>query len=87
MLGEHRQFEKNLRKNKVPGEKLFEIEPAAKWYPKKLKETPLDRALSKMKKYLLDNALIADPFNKGVCFCVMKKGTYAEKLENVIDCE
>ena len=30
-------------------------------------------------------ALIAVPFDKGVGFCVMKKSTYAEKLEKVLD--
>ena len=37
-----------------------------------------------MQKYLRDNALIAVPFDLG--FCVMKKSTYAEKLEKV-DCK
>ena len=40
-----------------------------------------------MQKHLRDNALIAVPFDKGVGFCVMKKSTYAEQLEKVLDCE
>ena len=78
---------RNVRENNVPGEKLFEIEAAAKWYSKNIRETPLDRALSKLQKYLRDNALIVVPFDKGVVFCVTKKSTYAEKLEKVSDCE
>ena len=74
---------RNLRENSVPGEKLFEIEAAAKFYSKNIRETPLDRALAKRQNYLRDNALIAVPFVKGVRFCVMKKSTYAEKLEKV----
>ena len=66
---------RDLRQNNVPGGKLFEIEAAAKWYPKNIRETPLDRALAKLQKYLLDNALIAVPFDKGIGFCVMKKST------------
>ena len=63
--------------------KLIKIEAAAKWYSKNIRETPLDRALAKVQKYLRDSALIANPFDKGV----MKKSTYAEKLEKVVDCE
>ena len=54
---------------------------------KNIRETPSDKALAKVQKYLRDNALIAVPFDKGVGFCVMKKSTYAEKLEKVLDCE
>ena len=38
-----------------------------------------------MQKYLRDNALIAVPLEKGVGFFAMRKSTYAEKLENVLD--
>ena len=76
-----------LRENNVQGKKLLEIEAAAKRYSKNIRETPLDRALAKVQKYLRDNALFAVPFDKGVGFCVMKKSTYAEKLEKVRDCE
>ena len=78
---------RNLRENNVPGEKMFEIEAAAKLYSKNIRETPLDKALAKVLKYLLDNGLIAVPFEKGVGFCVIKKKTYAEKPEKVRGCE
>ena len=55
--------------------------------PKNITETPLDRALAKVQKYLRENALIAITFHKGGGFCVMKKSTYAERLEKVLDCE
>ena len=64
---------RNLRQNNVPGEYLFEIEAAAEWNSKNIRETPLDRALAKVQKYLRDNALIAVPFDMGAGFCVMKK--------------
>ena len=54
---------------------------------KNIRETPFDRALAKVQKYLRDNALIAVPFDKSVGFCVMKRCTYKEKLEKVLDCE
>ena len=50
---------RNLRENNVPEEKLLEIETAAKWYSKNIRERPLYRALAKVQKYLRDNALIA----------------------------
>ena len=77
---------KILGENKVPVDKLFEIEAAAKWFSKNIRETTLDRALAEVQKYLRNNALIAAPFDKGVKFCVMKKNTYAKKLEKVLDC-
>ena len=46
-----------------------------------------DRALAKVQKYLRDKGLISVPFDKDVGFCVMKKSTYAEKLERVLDCK
>ena len=59
----------------------------SKWYSKNIRETPLDRALAKVQKYMRYNALIAVSFDKGVGFCFMKKSTFAEKLEKVFDCE
>ena len=56
-------------------------------YSNNIRETPLDRPLAKLQKYLRDIALIAVPFDKGVGFCVLKKNRYGEKLENVLDCE
>ena len=53
----------NLRENNVPGRKLFEIEAAAKWYSKNIRESLLDRTLAKVQKHLRDNALIAVPFD------------------------
>ena len=67
-----------LREDNVPGEKLLEIDAAEKWYSKNIRETPLDRALAKMQKYLHHNALMAVPFDKGVGICVMKNSTYAK---------
>ena len=41
---------RNLRENNVAGEKLIQIEAAAKWYSNNLRETTLDRALAKVQK-------------------------------------
>ena len=76
-----------MRKNNLPGEKLFEIERAAKWYSKNIRETPLGGALAKVQKCLHENALIAVPFDNGIVLCARKKSTYAEKLEKILVCE
>ena len=54
---------------------------------KNIRETLLDKKLTKVQKYLRYNALIAVPFDKGAGFSVMQKSTYAEKLEKVLDFE
>ena len=36
------------------------------------------------KKYLKEHNLVAVPFDKGVGFCVMKKETYQQKLDNIL---
>ena len=58
----------NLRQNGVNGEKLCEIEASAKWYAKNQRETPVDRGLSKVTKYLKEHDLLAVPFDNGNAF-------------------
>ena len=70
-----------LKLNRIPGEKICEIEAAAKRYAKKVKQTPSDKSVEKARKYLKDNGLLAVPFDKEVGFCVMKKETYEKKLK------
>ena len=72
-------FLSDLKLNRKPGEKLCEIEAAAKRYAKNVKQTPSDKGIEKARKYLKDNGLLAVPFDKDVGFCVMKKETYEKK--------
>ena len=60
-----------LKLNRIPGEKLREIEAAAKRYAKNVKQTRSDKGIQKARKYLKDNGLLAVPFDKAVGFCVM----------------
>ena len=76
---------RELRENNTEGEKLCEIEASAKWYAKNVRETPLDRGVKKVHDYLKANDLLAVPFDKGCGFCVMKKSTYREKLDEVLN--
>ena len=61
-------FLSELKLNRIPGEKICEIEAAAKRYAKNVKQTPSDKGVEKASKYLKDNGLLAVPFNKGVVF-------------------
>ncbi|XP_063728136.1 uncharacterized protein LOC134855525 [Symsagittifera roscoffensis] len=79
-------LEEDLAKN-VPGEKLCEIEAAAKSYAKRVRQTPSDRGIEKSRKYLKDNGLLAVPFDKGVGFCVMKKTTNEAKRTELLQSE
>ena len=76
---------RELRENNTEGEKLCEIEASAKWYAKNVPEIPLDRGVKKVHDYLEANDLLAVPFDKSCGFCVMKKSTYREKLDEVLN--
>ena len=76
-----------LKLNRIPGEKLCEIEAAAKRYAKNVKPTPSDKGVEKARKYLKDNGLLAVPFDMGVGFCVMKKETHEKKLKDLLQAE
>ena len=77
-------FLSELKLNRIRGEKLCEIEAAAKRYAKNVKKTPSDKGVEKVRNYLKDNGLLAVPFDKGVGFCVMKKETYEKKLKDLL---
>ena len=62
-------FLSELKLNRMPGEKLCEIEAAAKRYAKNVKQTPSDKGVEKARKYLKENGLLAVPFDKGWVLC------------------
>ena len=62
-----------MREKRVCGERLCEVHTYAKWYAKKLRETPADGGSTKI---LTENEFLAVPFDKVNGFCVMKKTTY-----------
>ena len=80
-------FLSELKLKRIPGEKLCEIEAAAKRYAKNVKQTPSDKGVEKARKYLKDNGLLVVPFDKGVGFCVMKKEIYEKKLRDLLQAE
>ena len=72
---------------RLHGEKLCQIEAAAKRYARKVKQAPSDKRVAKARRFLKDNGLLAVPFDKGVGFCVMKKEAYEKKLKNLLQAE
>ena len=58
-------FLSELKLNRIPGEKICEIEAAAKRYAKNVKQTPSDKGVEKARKYLKDNGLLAMQFDRG----------------------
>ena len=61
-------FLSELKSNRLPGEKLCEIEAAAKTYAKIVKQTPFDNGFEKARKCLKNNGPLAVPFDRGVGF-------------------
>ena len=61
-------FLSELKWNRIPEEKLCEIEAAAKRYAKNVKQTPSDKSVEKARKYLKDNGLLAVTFDTGWVF-------------------
>ena len=45
----------------------------------------MDRGVKEVHDYLKANDLLAVPFDKGCGFCVMKKSTFREKLDEVLN--
>ena len=43
------------------------------------------RNIQMTKKYLKENDLLAIPFDKGIGICIMKKDTYYNKMEAIIN--
>ena len=74
-----------LKKQDALGGKLCEIEAVAKGYTKKVRRTPRDMGIEKVRNYLKNNQLVAVPFDKVVEICVMKKHTYYETLTKLTE--
>ena len=66
-------FLSELKLNRIRGEKLSEIEAAAKRYAKNVKQIPSDKGAEKARGYLEDNRLLAVPFDKGWIFVSRKR--------------
>ena len=60
-------FLSELKLNRIPGDKLCEIEEAAKRYAKNVKQTPSDKGVEKARKYLKDSGLLAVPVSGVFC--------------------
>ena len=52
-----------------------------------MKQTPSDKGVEKVRKYLKDNGLLAVPFDKGVGFCVKKKEINKKQVKGSLRAE
>ena len=52
-----------------------------------MKRTHSEKGVGKARKNLLDNGFLAEPFDKGVGFKVLKKETYEIKLDVFLQAE
>ena len=66
-------FLSELKLNRIRGEKLGEIEAAAKRYAKNVKQTTSDKNAEKATGYLEDNRFLAVPFDKEWIFVSRKR--------------
>ena len=66
-------------------ETITDINVKTLTYIKKCKKLKPARNLTLTRKYLKDKDLVAVPFDKGIGICVMKKATYHEKLEKILN--
>ena len=62
---------------------IFPLGP--KLYAKNVRETSMEREVKKVQDTIKVNDLLAIPFDKGCGFHVMKKSTYREKLDDVLN--
>ena len=66
-------FNSQFRNQKILSETLFEIEAAAKAYPKEARQILRVQSNAKRWKHRKDNGLLAVPFDERVGFCNMRK--------------
>ena len=76
---------RELRENKREGEKLCEIEASAKLYAKSVRKTAMDKGFKQVHDYLKTQDSLAVLFDKCCGFCVTKKPTYRERLDDVLN--
>ena len=69
----------------VPDEIITDINVKTLAYIKKCKKMKVSRNIQMTKKYLKEHDLLAIPFDKGIGICIMKKESYHEKMDNIIN--
>ena len=72
------------KNNHVSEETISDINIKTLGYIKKCKKLKSSRNIQMTKRYLMDNNLLAVPFDKGVGICLMKKEDYCSKLNDIL---
>ena len=85
ILAEVDQLLNHCEKKNTPDEIITDINVKTINYIKKCKQTKPSRNVMMTQRYLKNNSLLAIPFDKGVGICLMKKETYFEKMNSIIN--
>ena len=85
ILAEVDQLLNHCEKKNTPDEIITDINVKTINYIKKCKQTKPSRNVMMTQRYLKNNSLLAIPFDKGVGICLMKKETYFEKMNGIIN--
>ena len=85
VLVELDRFMKHCEGKFIDKELLTDINVKTLNYIKKCKSLKCSRNLMLTKKYLIDNDLLAIPFDKGVGICIMKKEVYHAKMKTILE--
>ena len=75
----------HCKSNNVAEETITDINIKTLAYIKRCKKMKSSRNIQMTKRYLKENDLLAIPFDKGVGMCIMKKTTYHEKMDTIIN--
>ena len=75
----------HCKTNDVSKDTITDINVKTLNYIKKCKKMKTSRNIQMPKKYLKENDLLAIPFDKGIEICIMKKDTYCNKMEAIIN--
>ena len=73
------------KRSSVQNDTITDINIKTLTYIKKCKKMKTPRHLMLTRKYLNDNRLLAVPFDKGICFCIIKVEKYQEKLDAILN--
>ncbi len=87
MLAELDILLKQCERSNVSSQSINDINAATMKYIKACSKQKSPRNLVMTKKYLMQNDLVAVPFDKGIGFCVMKQKLYQTKLDSILGLE
>ncbi|MCP3849671.1 MAG: hypothetical protein GY694_05465 [Gammaproteobacteria bacterium] len=85
ILIELNRFVVYCNKHHINSETITDINVKTVNYIKKCKQMKETKNVQMTKKYLKENDLVAVPYDKGTGICLMKRKTYEQKMEKIIE--